>query len=274
MSRVVFKTTAGSAGTGGVNTPDSAKASLATNFKVVEFDAGELIFREGDLGTEMFIVQEGRVEISKKVAGDVQKLAIFEKGDFFGEMSLLEELPRTATAKAMLPSKLIEINGTTFDRMLRSNPEIAVRMMRKLSRRLRETDRLLQERGAGGGHVAEMPPAEATSDKATAPQRFVHVKTGMEFFLAQGKETTVGRRDPVTGIHPDIDLTPVDDKRSISRRHAKVYRTGDKFFVSEEIGTMNGTFVNGVRIETGVPAEIKVTDEVSFGLVVTIFHLD
>ena len=77
----------------------------------------------------------------------------------------------------------------------------------------------------------------------------------------------IGRRDPVTGIDPDIDLTPVDTQRSISRRHAKVYRRGAKFFVAEEIGTMNGTFVNGTRLETGVPTEIKYGDEVRCGLV-------
>ena len=74
-------------------------------------------------------------------------------------------------------------------------------------------------------------------------------------------------RDPVTGIDPDVDLTPVDTQRSISRRHAKIYRRGDKFFLCEEIGTMNGTFANGTRLETGVPTEIRFGDEVRCGLV-------
>lgn len=272
MAKVVFKTTGGS--------PPPKKPS--TNFVVVEFAADDFVFKEGEIGTEMFIVQEGRVEILKQVGGVEKQLAVLEKGDFFGEMAILEELPRTASARAQVDSKLIEINGSTFDKMLRTNPEIAVRMMRKLSRRLRETDRLLKEAlgpagsaAAAGAPPLEMPPPpEAVTDKETAPQRFVHPKSSMEFFLAKSSETTVGRRDPVTGIHPDIDLTPVDDKRSISRRHAKVYRRGAKFFVAEEIGTMNGTFVNGTRIDTGVPAEIKNGDEVSFGLINTVFYAD
>ncbi len=193
---------------------------------------------------------------------------MLEKGDFFGEMAILEDLPRTASARALTDVKLLHINGSTFDQMLRSNPEIAVRMMRKLSRRLRETDRLLRDAiGAGAGRRwSRCRPRRRRSAEA-APQRLVHDKSGMEFFLARGSETTIGRRDPVTGIHPDVDLTPVDTQRSISRRHAKIYRRGNKFFVAEEIGTMNGTFVNGVRIETGVPAEIKHGDEVRCGLV-------
>ena len=67
-------------------------------------------------------------------------------------------------------------------------------------------------------------------------EKLIHVGSGMEFSLSTGSETTIGRKDPVTGIFPDIDLTPVDHQRSISRRHAKIYRRGPKFFVGAEIG--------------------------------------
>lgn len=240
----------------------------------IEAKAGDFIFREGDLGTEMYIVQEGRVEILQRVQdGSEKPLAVLEKGDFFGEMSVLEDLPRTASARAAGDCKLLQINGATFDQMLRGNPEIAVRMMRKLSRRLRETDQMLKSAlGTSGPTAPELPTPNVVAE-AAGPQRLVHKKSGMEFFLASSSETTIGRRDPVTGIHPDVDLTPVDSQRSISRRHAKIYRRGNKFFVAEEIGTMNGTFVANARIETGVPVEIKDGDEVRFGVIETVFHV-
>ena len=237
---------------------------------VVEKRAGEFIFQEGDLGTEMFILQEGEVEILREVDGSEVSLALLEKGDFFGEMSLLEELPRTASARARTDVKLLQIDGSTFDKMLRNNPEIAVRMMRKLSRRLRETGRLLREatgREGGAGLVPEMPPAEAPRSAEAGTHSLVHEASGMKFYLAAGRETTVGRQDPVTGIQVDVDLTPVDGQRSISRRHAKIYRQDDGFFVAEEIGTMNGTFVNDSRVETGVPVPVAPGDKVRFGLV-------
>jgi CRP-like cAMP-binding protein len=216
----------------------------------------------------MYIIQEGRVEIVKRIQEEPRQLAVLEKGDFFGEMAILEDLPRTASAKAVTAVKLLMINGATFDQMLRSNPEIAVRMMRKLSRRLRETDAMLRE---SIGRAAPMPmvemPAVVESKPATAVERLIEPKSGMEFFLAEGAETLIGRRDPVTGINPDVDLTPADTQRSISRRHAKIHRRAGKFFLAEEIGTMNGTFVNGVRLETGVPSEIRVGDEIRCGLV-------
>lgn len=239
----------------------------------VSFQKGELIFSEGDLGTEMFIIQQGKVEILKEFKGENQRLAVLGQGDFFGEMSILEDLPRTATARAEEECRLLRINGTTFDNMLRKNPEVAVRMMRKLSRRLRDTDALLREAlGAEESQAPEMPRADETGDVPRGPERLVHDPSGIEFALAAGSESTIGRQDPVTGIEPHIDLTPADNQRSISRRHAKIFRRGDKFFLREEIGTMNGTFINGERVETGVPVEFHDGDELRFGLIKTIFH--
>jgi CRP-like cAMP-binding protein len=258
MNKPVFKTT--------------SKRPSQPNF-TVEFEAGELIFAEGELGTEMYIVQEGRVAILRGVQGETQELAVLEKGDFFGEMAILEDRPRTASARAETLVKLLMINGATFDQMLRSNPEIAVRMMRKLSARLRETDRLLREAlGRPDPQPVVEVPASVRAEAATSLDRLMHVKSGMEFQLSPGAETMIGRKDPVTGIDPDIDLSPVDTQRSISRRHAKIHRRGGKFYLVEEIGTMNGTFLNGVRLETGVPAEMSSGDEVRCGLVALVFR--
>lgn len=247
------------------------KATSSKSDFTVQFQTGDYIFREGDLGTEMFIVQEGRVEVLKKFRDQEQRLASLEQGDFFGEISLLEDLPRTDSARALTDCRLLSINGSTFDQMMRKNPEIAVRMMRKLSRRLRQTDELLRE---ALGSQAQSPVAHPSSlEQAKGTERLVHDETGIEFFLAAGEETAIGRQDPVTGINPDIDLTPADSQRSISRRHAKIFRKDDRYFIREEIGTMNGTFVNGDRVETGIPVEFKQGDEVRFGLIKTTFHI-
>jgi hypothetical protein len=245
--------------------------SAAKKTYTVEVKAGDFIFREGELGTEMYVINEGKVEILNKVGEEEQVLAVLEKGDFFGEMSVLEDMPRAASARALTDVRMLQINGSTFDQLLRGNPEIAVRMMRKLSRRLRETDELLK--GILGTKVGsrELPRPEVQTP-SEAPERLVHPPSTMEFHLSLGSETTIGRKDPVTGIYPDIDLTPVDNQRSVSRRHAKIFRRGSKFFFSEEIGTMNSTYLNGKRLETGIPAEIQPGDELRFGVVVLRFE--
>lgn len=262
MANPVFKTTSGAP----APDPGAGRKGYA-----LELKAGDYVFREGELGTEMYIINEGKVEILNKVGDEEQVLATLEKGDFFGEMSVLEDLPRAASARAATDVRLLQINGSTFDQLLRSNPEIAVRMMRKLSRRLRETDEML--RSVMGTKVAsrELPRQEVQA-ATEGPERLVHTPSGMEFHLSNGSETTIGRKDPVTGIYPDIDLTPVDNQRSVSRRHAKIYRRGSKYFFGEEIGTMNSTFLNGKRLDTGIPAEIRSGDELRCGVVVLRFE--
>ncbi len=241
----------------------------------IDVKAGDVVFAKNDLGTEMYIVNEGQIEILDGPGDELKRLAVLEKGDFFGEMALLDDMPRNATAKALTDARLLRINGSTFVQMLRKEPEIAIRIMRKFSRRIRETDKMLA--AALGGEPDrtryEMPlERSAEAEQELGSEYLVDERSGMTFYLLKGEETTVGRKDPVTGIYPGIDLTPVDGQRSTSRRHAKIYRKGDKFYVSEGIGTMNGTFVGGVRLETGVPAEVEDGDEVRFGVVNLIFH--
>ena len=228
---------------------------------------GEIIFSEGDIGTEMYILQSGTVELFKSIGGEIRVLATLEKGDFFGEMSVLEDLPRNASARAKTDVEMVRINGALFDTMLKNNPEIAIRMMRKLSRRLREVTAMLEE--ALGRRVAE--EEQPAPHKLAIPERgrwrLVSADDKQEFFLNREGDTLVGRGDPVTGIAPDVDLTPLDPQRSTSRRHAKLYQMADKFYVMEEIGVMNGTFVNDQRVATGSPIPVQNGDVLKFGLV-------
>ena len=87
-----------------------------------------------------------------------------------------------------------------------------------------------------------------------------------------GAETLIGRYDPVTNQKPDVDLTSVDLKRSVSRRHARVVSTADGYFVSEEVGALNGTFVNGSKLVTGRAHPITDGDRISLGMVKLVFH--
>ena len=251
--KAVFKTT---------GTKDPVKDSSAT------YPAGEVIFRQGELGTDMFIIQDGEVQIIKHIADESHVLSKLEKGDFFGEMAILESVPRTADAVAITDVKVLVINGARFDDMLRKNPEIAVRIIRKYSQRLREANTLL-ERLVGREVDADSGPLDASvapSEKAIR-HRLVDVTSGTAFFFSKADETTIGRADPVTGILPDIDLTPVDNNRSVSRRHAKIIRAGNEYHVLEEVGTVNGTYVNDVRIPTGVPVTLHDGDLLKIGLI-------
>ena len=91
-------------------------------------------------------------------------------------------------------------------------------------------------------------------------------------FAMNGAETLIGRYDPVTELRPDIDLTDVDLKRTVSRGHARIIRTEEGHVVVEEMGALHGTFVNGIQLTAGQSYPIRDGDELGLGLVKMVFH--
>lgn len=109
------------------------------------YDEGKVIFNEGDYGKEMFIILDGKVKIVKKVGNIEKVLMILEKGDFFGEMALVEDKPRSATAIAVTTCKVIAIDKNLLKNLILKNPEFAYKMIIKMSQRLRETNKQIEE---------------------------------------------------------------------------------------------------------------------------------
>ena len=109
-----------------------------------QFPAGTVLFREGDRGEEMYILQSGKVKISKKIRGVEKTLATLVKGEFFGEMAILNDKPRSASAETLEASDMLVIDRKTFETLLRSNVEIAIRFIKRLADRLRETNEQME----------------------------------------------------------------------------------------------------------------------------------
>ena len=106
--------------------------------------AGTVLFQEGDRGEEMYIIQAGKVKIGRRVRGVEKTLAMLEKGEFFGEMAILNDKPRSATAETVEDSDLLVIDRKTFDTLIRGNPEITVRFIKRLADRLREANEQME----------------------------------------------------------------------------------------------------------------------------------
>jgi CRP-like cAMP-binding protein len=105
------------------------------------YNAGDVIFREGDPGTEMFIIQSGKVKISKLIkGGDEKTLVILGPGDFFGEMAVIDKDNRSANAIAIEPSRLISLDEDVFEMHMQTNPKIVKKILKNLSTRLREAN--------------------------------------------------------------------------------------------------------------------------------------
>ena len=276
----------------------------------VDFPAGSVVFREGDAGGDMFIIESGQIDIVRKARGD-EPVATLGPGDFFGEMAILEDQPRFAGAVARSNARLLRIERAAFADVLKQNVEISVRIMRKLAARQRRAEQRAQDAMAElarlksaspAAVVREAPkpkpePAAPIAARVPAPEPAAvvvpapapvavppapppqpppppaaqhlalrHLASGQVIAIDESRsEFLIGRPDPVTGIQPEINLGPFDASRTLSRRHAKLLREGGLYFVREEVGTANGTFVDGERIKTGATVPLKPGTKLRFG---------
>jgi CRP-like cAMP-binding protein len=107
---------------------------LAKVTDVVDFDTGKVLCREGQTGQEFFVIMEGEVEVTRRG----KKLATGGSGEFFGEIALVENLPRTATVTAQTPICSFVLTRRSFLRLLDEQPRVERKVMRTLARRLVE----------------------------------------------------------------------------------------------------------------------------------------
>lgn len=101
------------------------------------FTDGEVIFKEGDESREMFIIRYGQVAISKRLGNEEVVLARRGRGEFFGEMALLESLPRMGTARAIGRVRVLVLNSGGFLQKVRRDPAFAFELLQCLSGRFR-----------------------------------------------------------------------------------------------------------------------------------------
>lgn len=106
---------------------------------------GEVVFDEGEPGDELFVVQSGEIELVRRGLGGPRRVARFGAGDFFGEISALEGTQRTARAVAIGPACVLRLDRATLAAMCVGEPEIALRLIRGLARRLLDAEHRLAQ---------------------------------------------------------------------------------------------------------------------------------
>ncbi len=110
----------------------------------IVIDSGKILFREDEIGDKMYIIQSGNVRISKLIGGKEHILAVLGKGDFFGEMAIVNRVARTATATAVDTVHLLSFNRQGFISMIEKNSRIALNIIDKLCRRLQQANMQIQ----------------------------------------------------------------------------------------------------------------------------------
>jgi len=109
-----------------------------------EFAAGDVLFHEGDPGDQMLVIQSGAIRITKKVAGEDRVIAVLGAGEFLGELAILNNKPRSATATVIETTRCLVIEARTLETMVARNAEIAMRLIKKLAKRLDSADALIE----------------------------------------------------------------------------------------------------------------------------------
>jgi len=241
--------------------------------------AGEVIFSKGDESTEAYLINSGRVEITLHTENGALSVARLGPGEFFGEMGMIGNKPRTATATALGPTELAVITEEGFDKAVLQNQERLKTYLCALFERLRTTDTMLEmERqghrvvpapvapaalAAAGGKGHADPIVKMTSAR---PNPVTHkiISVNVDRFPFR-----IGRAEEKVSLFSKNDLAIPDAlPLQLSRHHAAIGNGGGKCFVTD-LGSRIGTVVNGVPIGVragAIVAELKPGDNtVVFG---------
>ncbi|MFC1670261.1 diguanylate cyclase [Spirochaetota bacterium] len=171
-------------------------------FNTVNIKKGEILFEQGDEGNAMYIVKEGKIISTIKLPdGKEQQVAEFGRGDFFGDMSIIEQAPRSATCKATDHSSLFEIDEGEFFGLMDLNPNIAIKIMHKMlniiTSRLRNANDFVVDMVNWG----EDARTRAITDPMTGVYNRRYLDDSIDDFFKTAKK----KNEPLSVVMIDLD---------------------------------------------------------------------
>jgi len=125
-------------------------AEFVLRLPILQLGPGEVVFREGDTGRELYVLLQGEMEVIKHSKSQREScVAIFGPGDWFGEMSILDVMPRSATVRSVAPARLIKMSASDLEALYRRDLKaysiVVLNIAREMSRRLRVADAILAD---------------------------------------------------------------------------------------------------------------------------------
>ena len=217
------------------------------------FAAGEIIFREGDASNEAYLLVSGRVEILKNSPHGPFRLAVLHEGDVLGEMGLLDERPRSATALVLDDVVADAVNATEFAHMLTHDPSGSHRILRVLFERLRAVNARLSEAPPLGPpphpslRLRLLPTTKET--EAVLPPDGLAVAR-LPFRIGRAPQSN----EPALMHFNELELAD-RDPYVLSPNHFSI-DTGEHGLIVRDRGSLHGTFVNGERIGAGALVDL------------------
>jgi diguanylate cyclase (GGDEF)-like protein len=175
---------------------------VASHLATVELSEGQTLFREGDTGNDMFILSKGAAAVSILLPdGKEREIARFAPGDFFGEMSIFDNSPRSASCRALLKSTLYSLSKDAFADIIRERPQIAQKLMYRMlnvtTQRLRGTGEFVSEMVLWGEDARK----RAVTDELTGVYNRRFLEDSMGNYVAEAGE----KGEPLSLVMVDLD---------------------------------------------------------------------
>jgi CRP-like cAMP-binding protein len=228
---------------------------------LTRYKAGDVIVRENDFGETAYFIIEGQVEVSKKSDGQGVHLAYLEAGETFGEMSMIDEKPRSATVTAVTETLVSEIRRDDFFSSFQTDPKVALQLLKVLFERLREADATIAQLQKTTSQQALLP---RESTRVVRPQEQLAITLeGLTPPAAAALPVTpfkitrfpfrIGRRSPDPLVYNDLML-PDSEPLEISRHHLAFVAYEGRVGVVDRGSTL-GSWVDGQQL--GGPSRLS-----------------
>ena len=217
------------------------------------YEAGEVIIQENDVGETAYVINQGQVEVSKELQGQKVHLAYLGAGETFGEMSMIDEKPRSATVTAVTETLVCEIRRDDFFNSFQTDPKVALQLLKVLFERLREADaRILELQKADPQHalvpkeVAVVPAwGQPTVTLEGVTPRAAAALPVTPFQITQFP-FRIGRQSPDPLVYNDLML-PDSVPLQISRHHLAFVAHEGRVGVVDR-GSSLGSWVDGRQV--------------------------
>jgi CRP-like cAMP-binding protein len=217
------------------------------------YEAGQVIIQENDVGETAYVIRQGQVEVSKELQGQKVHLAYLGAGETFGEMSMIDDKPRSATVTAVTETEVSEIRRDDFFNSFQTDPNVALQLLKVLFERLREADaRILELQKADSDHalvpeVLDAVPAweEPIVSLEGITPRAAAALPGTPFQITQFP-FRIGRESPDPLIYNDLML-PDSVPLQISRHHLAFIKDQGRVGIVDRGSTL-GSWVDGRQI--------------------------
>jgi Cyclic nucleotide-binding domain/FHA domain len=218
------------------------------------YAAGEVIVQENDFGETAYLIEQGQVEVSKELDGQTVHLAYLGAGEIFGEMSMIDEKPRSATVTAVTTTVVSELRRDHFFNSLQTDPKVALALLKVLFERLREAHTMiLQLQRADPQHalvpkapLAGLPPRSQPSLTLEGITPRAAAALPVSPFQITQFPFRIGRQSPDPLLYNDLML-PDSVPLQISRHHlAFVAHEGRVGIVDR--GSTLGSWIDGQQL--------------------------